>query len=216
VRTNPENQLLSQIFLKFNSPSISVKFFPMDSTLKYNLQINSELDENQLETVLNEFKFKTVKRKTLLLSAGEICNKLYYIEKGSLRIYYLTKQGKEKTRSVAFEGSLVTSTSSFITQQPSFEFIESLEDSELWAIDNQAFFQFVSDMPKWDKFYRTLLEKAYIFQNKVLESLITLTAKQRFEQVQKENPMFIKRLQNRILASYLNISQETLSRLKSV
>jgi len=188
----------------------------MTATLKYNLHLNSELDENQLETVLNEFKYKTIKRKTLLLSAGETSNKLYYIEKGSLRIYYLTKQGKEKTRSVAFEGSLVTSTSSFITQQPSFEFIESLEDSELWTIDNIAFFQFVSDMPKWDKFYRTLLEKAYISQNKILENLVTLTAKQRFEHVQKENPMFIKRLQNRILASYLNISQETLSRLKSV
>lgn len=188
----------------------------MINTLKYNLQLNSDLDESQLDIVLNKFKFKKIKRKTVLLSTGEICNKLYFIERGSLRIYYLTKQGKEITRSVAFECSLVTSTSSFISQHPSFEFIESLEDSELWTIDNQAFFQFVSDMPKWDKFYRILLEKAYISQNKKLESLVTLTAKQRFEQVQKENPDYIIRLQNRILASYLNISQETLSRLKSV
>lgn len=188
----------------------------MINTLKYNLQVNSDLDESQLEIVLKKFKFEKIRPKTLLLLPGEICNKLYFIERGALRIYYLTKPGKEKTRSIGLEGSLVTSTSSFISQQPSFEFIESLEDSELWTIGHKDFFQLVADMPKWDKFYRILLEKAYIYQNKKLESLITLTAKQRFEQVQKENPIFIKRLQNKVLASYLNISQETLSRLKSI
>jgi len=188
----------------------------MINTLKYDLQSNSDLDEKQLEIVLNKFKFKKIKRKTLLLLPGEICNKLYFIEKGSLRIYYLTKQGKERTRSIALEGSLVTSTSSFISKTPAFEFIESLEDSELWIMGHKDFFQFVSDMPKWENFYRILLEKAYISQNKKLESLVTLTARQRFEQMQKENPIYIKRFQNKILASYLNISQESLSRLKSV
>lgn len=188
----------------------------MPNTLRYNLQINSDLDESELEIILGKFKSEKVKPKTLLLFPGEICNKLYFIERGALRIYYLTKPGKEKTRSIGLEGSLVTSTSSFITQQASFEFIESLEESELWTIGYSDFFQLVAEMPKWDKFYRILLEKAYIHQSKKLESLVTLTARQRFEQVQKEHPDFIKRLQNKVLASYLNISQETLSRLKSV
>ena len=108
---------------------------------------------------------KQVKRNTILISKGEVCKELYFVEKGCLRIYYLTRQGKETTRYVAFEDSIVTSTSSFISQKPSFEFVESLENSEIWAINYTDFFQLVSNIPEWDNFYRKLLEKC-LFNSK--------------------------------------------------
>jgi CRP-like cAMP-binding protein len=73
----------------------------------------------------------------------------------------------------------------------------------------------VSAIPQWEKFYRTLLEMAYLFQNKKIENLVTLSAKQRYGNLMTETPIYIQRLSNKILASYLNITQETLSRLKS-
>jgi TRAP-type mannitol/chloroaromatic compound transport system substrate-binding protein len=70
-------------------------------------------------------------------------------------------------------------------------------------------------MENWKNFYQKILEKAYSFQNRKIETLVTLTAKQRYEQLLTENPAFVQRLSNKVLASYLDMREETLSRLKS-
>lgn len=187
----------------------------MTEKLKHYIKLNTNLDGNQIDKIAACFKLKTFKRNTILLLEGEICKELYFVHSGCIRTYYITKQGHEKTRYVAFDGSIATSISSFISQQQSFEFVDTLEDSELYAINHRDFYQLVSDIPQWERFYRTLLEMAYLYQNKKIENLVTLSAKQRYDKLMTENPIYIQRLSNKILASYLDITQETLSRLKS-
>ena len=183
--------------------------------LRYYLRINTSIDDKEIDKILTCFKPKTIKRNTILLSEGEICKEFYFVESGCIRTYYITKQGHEKTRYVAFDGSIATSLSSFISQKPSLEFVDTLENSELYVISHKNFYQLVSDYPEWEKFYRMLLEMAYLYQNKKIENLITLSAKQRYDKVLAETPIYLQRLSNKILASYLDITQETLSRLKS-
>lgn len=183
--------------------------------LKHYLRINTKTDEEQIDRIVACFKPKTVKKNTILLLEGEVCKELYFVDNGCIRTYYITKQGHEKTRYVAFEGSIATGLASFISQQPSFEFVDALEDSVLYAIGYKDFYQLVADIPAWGEFYRMLLEMAYLYQNKKIENLVTLSAKQRYDKLMAENPMYIQRLSNRILASFLDVTQETLSRLKS-
>jgi|SRR5690606_17745579 CRP-like cAMP-binding protein len=187
----------------------------MTGKLQYYLRVNTNLDDKQIDRIISYFKFRAEKKNTALLSEGEICKELYFVHSGCIRTYYLTKQGHEKTRYVAFENSIATSISSFISQQQSFEFVDTLENSEILVISHRDFYQLVSEIPQWEKFYRVLLETAYLYQNKKIESLVTLTAKQRYDKLMAENPFYIQRLSNKILASYLDIAQETLSRLKS-
>lgn len=187
----------------------------MIQKLKYYLRINTSINELQLEQIYKCFKYKKVKRNTLLLSEGEICKELYFVNTGCMRTYYLTQQGKEKTRYIAFDDSIITSISSFISQQPSFEFVDALEDLELHSISYKDFYQLVNDIPEWEGFYTKFLEMAYICQNKKMETLVTLSAKQRYDKILDEKPIYIRRLSNKILASYLDIREETLSRLKS-
>ncbi|MCB0538558.1 MAG: Crp/Fnr family transcriptional regulator [Bacteroidetes bacterium] len=187
----------------------------MINKLKYYLQINTGIDDKEIEKIFSCFKLRTIKRNTILLSEGEICKEFYFVDSGCIRTYYITKQGHEKTRYVAFDGSIATSLSSFISQKPSFEFIDTIEHSELYVISHRNFYQLVSDYPQWEKFYRMLLEMAYLYQNKKIENLVTLSAKQRYDKLMSENPIYIQRLSNKILASYLDITQETLSRMKS-
>lgn len=70
-------------------------------------------------------------------------------------------------------------------------------------------------VPKWKDFYSIYLEKAYVNNSKRLMSFTTLNASERYNQLFKINPNIVKRLPNKIVASYINISQETLSRIKS-
>ena len=113
------------------------------------------------------------------------------------------------------DNQIGTTLSSFISQKKSIEFIEALEDTELLAIGRDDFYRLVKEISNWKNFYLQILENAYSFQNRKIETLVTLTAKQRYEQLLTENPIFIQRLSNKVLASYLDMREETLSRLKS-
>jgi len=167
------------------------------------------------EAVIALFKSITVKKGGVLLAYGETCDKLYFVNQGCARCYYLTEQGAEKSRLIAFEGMVITSLGSFISGRPSFEAVDVLENSELLYISRSNFYNLLQTCPEWQQFYSKLLEFAYLYQNKKIEELVTLSAGDRYALLLKESPHYIKRLSNKILASYLDITQETLSRLKS-
>jgi CRP-like cAMP-binding protein len=187
----------------------------MTEKLKQVLNHLADFNEEELRLILKCFKPKTAKRNKQLLSQGEVCSEFYFVHTGCIRTGFLTKEGTEKTRYVMHDNFIGTALTSFISQKPSFEFIDALEDTELLTISYQDFYKLNNDLIAWKIFYQRILEMAYAFQNKKIEGLVTLSAKQRYELLLKEDAILTQKLSNRILASYLDISQETLSRLKS-
>lgn len=187
----------------------------MEDSLKHVLGSLGNFAGGQLEQVVSCFKPKTVKRNEILLVEGDICREFYYVHKGCIRTYFITPEGHEKTRYVMPDYHIGTALASFIAQKPSFEFIDALEDTEVLAITHYDFYRLNTEMVQWKDFYQKILEMAYTFQNKKIESRITLSAKQRYEQLLQENPKLVQRLSNKILASYIDVTQETMSRLKS-
>lgn len=175
----------------------------------------SAFDALELDKVLNCFKTRFIKKNEILLHEGEISKEFYFVNKGCIRTYFITKQGHEKTRYLMIEPSIGTALTSFISQKPSFEFMDALEETELLFISHKDFYRIVDEIPQWKSFYLKIMEMAYSFQNRKIESLVTLSAKERYEQLLKENPKVVQRLSNKVIASYLDIKQETLSRLKS-
>jgi CRP-like cAMP-binding protein len=180
------------------------------------IQSRINVKDEELDLILDCFESKFFKKGTLLLQKGQIADEFYYIQKGCIRTYYLTDNGDLKTRHIDFENSLIGGLASFINQKPSFEFVEAIENVEIFVIKRTNFFKLLNQAPRWKDFYITLLEKGYSFQNNKIESHVTLTAKDRYQQLLKEHPDFILRLPNNVLASYLDISPETLSRIKHI
>lgn len=179
------------------------------------LKMFADFDERELDKISVCFKPKSVKKNDILLHQGSVCKEFYFIHTGCIRTFFIDKNGHEKTRYVMLDNHIGTALTSFISQKPSIEFIEALEDTELMAINHTDFYRLNKEIDNWRIFYQRILEMAYSFQNRKIEQLVTLTAKQRYDNVLKENPVLIQRLSNRILASYLDIREETLSRLKS-
>jgi CRP-like cAMP-binding protein len=188
---------------------------PMYEAFKIFLKYFIDFDEQELNKIAECFKPRSVKKNTVLLAQGDVCSKFYYIQSGCIRTGFITKEGHEKTRYVMCDPSIGTALTSFISKKPSFEFIDALEDSELLVISYDDFYKLNAEMINWKVFYQRILEMAYSFQNKKIEGLVTLSAKKRYELVLKETPFLVQRLSNKILASYIDVSQETLSRLKS-
>src|SRR5260221_7702629 len=123
----------------------------MHEHLKRYLNLNITLSGDKLNEIVRHFKPLTVKKNTILLSKGEVCNKLYFVNTGCIRTYYITGQGHEKTRFIAFEGMIATVLNSLISQQPSFEFIDVLENAELLYITRSNFYRLVNEMKEWEK-----------------------------------------------------------------
>ena len=184
----------------------------LERYIAHNITISSE----KLSKITAKFKPVSVKRNTILHRQAELCDKLYFVDKGCIRVYYLSETGNERTRLFAFEGMIVTSLAAFISGEPAFEFVEVLEDSELLAISRTDFFVLTREVVEWKDFYCKLLEFAYIHSNRMIERLVTLTAKERYEQLLVQNPRVVKQLPNKMIATYLDISPETLSRIKSL
>ncbi|MBS1600695.1 MAG: Crp/Fnr family transcriptional regulator [Bacteroidetes bacterium] len=187
----------------------------MTNKLKTVLQTLADFDERELDQIVNLFKPKSVKKNSILLHEGNISREFYYIHTGGLRTFFISKNGQEKTRYVMLDNHIGTALKSFISQKPSIEFVEAIDDTELLAISHQDFYHLNEEIHSWKNFYQNILERAYSFQNRKIEELVTLTAKQRYEQLLQENPVFIQKLSNKVLASYLDMREETLSRLKS-
>lgn len=171
-------------------------------------------DEN-LNTILSYFKPLKHDKNELLLSAGQLSQNTYFVGKGCLRIYYINEEGKDVTRYIAFENQIATALVSFITKIPSTEYIQVIEKSELLYISHDDFNHLIKTLPEWMSFYCAYLERAYVNNTNRLMSFTTMDALERYNQLLKINPAIVKRLPNKIVASYINVSQETLSRLKS-
>lgn len=188
----------------------------MEKEFKKRLFTYAAFTEEELELILSFFKPVVVKKNEFLLNQGSVCKEYYYMHTGGIRTFFIDRNGCEKTRYVMLENGLGTTLSSFVNQEPSLEFIQAIDDSKLLAISRDKFYQLVETMDSWKIFYAKILEDAYTYQNKKIETLVTLTAKQRYQQLLAERPEYIQRLSNKMLASYLDMREETLSRLKSM
>lgn len=174
-----------------------------------------DVSEEELNIILSYFKPLKQKKNDFLLSQGQISQRTFFVGKGCLRIFFVNEEGKDATRYIAFENQFATALVSFITNQPSTEFIQAIEPSELLYIHHEDFRHLMEIVPKWGQFYCSYLEKAYVNNTIRLMSFTTLDALERYNQLLKINPAVVRRLPNKIVASYINVSQETLSRLKS-
>lgn len=151
----------------------------------------------------------------MLLQADQLAEHMYFVGQGCLRIFFIQDNGQEATRLLSFENQFATALVSFITHTASFEYVQALEDTQLLAIGRADFYQLLDAVPAWERFYRRYLEHAYVGNTTRLHSFLTLDARTRYQQLLAQSPAVVQRLPNKLVASYLHLSQETLSRLKS-
>jgi len=173
------------------------------------------ISDEDLNYFCSKYRLKRTKRNQVLLNAGEVNPYMYFVNTGCLRVYMLDQSGREATRFLVTENRFGTAFPSFILQEPSMAYIQSLEPSELLYINFTDFRELTDNFPEWQRVYLRNIEMDYIASIKRIESLITMSAKDRYNLLLENDPGMIQKLPSKIIADYLGISQETLSRLKS-
>jgi len=170
-------------------------------------------EEIQLAIIANS-EVIHVEKKTKLLSVGERSNTIYFIVSGAARIYYLDRDGKETNTWFLFENELLISVYSFYTGNPSFEYIETLEDCELIAVRREKLDEMYLKFLEFNFSGRKLTEYYHMRNELQGNELRMLSAKERYENLLQRSPLLFQRVSLGHIASYLGISQETLSRIR--
>lgn len=156
---------------------------------------------------------RDLRKHELLLREGEICHAAAYIERGGLRYYY-TVEGEERTGQFFFEHEWYADYDSFLDQKPARQSIEALEPTRVWLLPRADLYRLYDERPVFERFGRLMAEQAYRGSRARGAGLLNLTPAERYAQLLRDRPQLVQRVSQRLLASYLGLKPESLSRIR--
>ena len=157
---------------------------------------------------------KEFKAKRLLVREGKIATNLYFIESGILRTYFL-QDGKEINTHFACDNQFFSAFSSFISQTPSFEYLEAIEDSFVYSLSFNALKELYQESSTFEKLGRILAEKNYLCILDRTLLMQTKTAEEKYlDFIKKYNQKIVRNVPQFQIASFLGIAPESLSRIR--
>lgn len=168
----------------------------------------------ELQSIKSYFTPKKLKKREFLLREGQVCHQLAFIEQGALYSYSTDAKANQHVIQFAFEGWWIADLYSFFTREPSQLHIEALEDSELLLIDRQRHERLLSEVPRFETFTRILYQNAYVALQRRIGGTIGFTAEERYARLLEQYPAILNRLPLHLVASYLGVTPETLSRIR--
>ena len=157
----------------------------------------------------------TVKKNKDLQPIGHTCKTIYFINKGVARIYYF-KDGIDITESFSFENNIIARVESLFTGKPSRKAIQVLEDVEVVAINANQLFKLYDTFPGIERLFRKIFETAYVETVNRIEGMQFHSAEERYNALLNEAPNVLMRVPLKYVASYLGITQVSLSRIRGL
>lgn len=185
----------------------------------YDLILNNikrfiDLTPEEKKVFTSLLKYKKVEKRQFLFQEGNIAHYQYFVIKGCLRTYFIDSKGQEHNVQFAIEDWWIGDMHGFLTQKESRFNIIAIEDSEVLAIDKSSFEDLFNKVPKFERYFRQLLQNAFIsFQDRILSGMSD-TAEDRYIKFQEKYPVMEKRIPKNQIASFLGITPESLSRIR--
>ncbi len=171
------------------------------------------LTETDWQALAPKLTFQQIKKGAFVIRSGEVCRYVSFINKGLLRMFHLA-DGKEICTGFARENEYFSSYTSFLTSQPSHVNIEALEDCELVNLsytDMQIIYQ---SNPVFETFGRKIAEMLFIMISSQSIGLLSLTPEERYQSILDYQPFIIQRVPQYMIASFIGVTPEHLSRLR--
>ncbi|CAM1353128.1 Crp/Fnr family transcriptional regulator [Tenacibaculum halocynthiae] len=173
------------------------------------------LTDDEFDFILSHFEQVKKRKHQYILQEGEVANKEYWIIRGCLKSYFFDEKGKEHIVQFGMENWWITDYESFVKQTSSKIYIDCIEDSQLLYITYENREKLTAEMHKMERFWAKKSKYGRIaLQNRIL-SLLKNSSKERYELLLEQHPTLFQRVPKKLIAAYLGVSRETLSRLNS-
>lgn len=184
----------------------------MEGLRKYFEKLITLTDE-EWNAFARKLQRKQLMARTPLLHQGEVCTYVAFVEKGAFRFFY-NRDGEERVTAFFFAGDAVSNYRSFLTGMPSDHIIETLQESVFWMIQKKDLYELFDDYPKLDRLGRFIAENLYLTVARRLDSFLFDTPEKRYDDLLKRNSRLLQDVPQFMLASYLGIKPESLSRIR--
>src|SRR5258706_2448363 len=187
-----------------------------DSLIKYfNSYTTTPLNEGEIELIESVFQSKEFIKRQYCLQEGDVCKYTAFIVKGAMRQYTVDDKGEEHIARLSIENWWVNDRDSLMKQIPSIYFIDAWEDTEALLVTKAAFFDLMDHIPALSEWMTNIDVNFAIASQRRLNAAISLSAEERYHDLGKNYPEFLQRFPQHIIASYLGVNRETLSRIRS-
>lgn len=172
------------------------------------------LSTESREAILLLCSLVPIAKNQNLQEIGQKCRTIYFVKEGLARIYYL-KDGIEVTEYFAFENDLIIRAESLFRDKPSSKAIQALESTVFIGIPSDALFSLFDKHHDIERLFRKIIEQAYVHIVNRMEAIQFHSAEERYAQLLTEKPNLIQRISLKHIASYLGITQVSLSRIRA-
>jgi CRP-like cAMP-binding protein len=200
--------------LQYKAVHLNAQSVDMFELLIKSIQEKVPSSEEDLHLCKTYFTPKKLRRKQFLLQEGDVCNRMAFVEKGSLYSYTTDAKGGQRVMQFAFEGFWISDLYSFFTREESKLNIEALEDCELLLLDHEQHENLLKNVRQYETYVRMLYQNAYVALQQRLEGTIGLTAEEKYSRLVDQYSTIVNRVPQHLIASYLGITPETLSRIR--
>lgn len=179
-----------------------------------NQYTSTPISEDDFEVFLSHFIQKRIRKKQYLLEEGEICKHMAFVAKGAMRKYCMDEKGVEHIVDLYIENWWAGDRESFVMSTPSIYNIDAWEDCEVFLISRENTLKLCRECPAFNELLLKLDERNNIATQKRITSSISFTAEKRYADFVDCHPYFVQRFPQHIIASYLGVTKDTLSRVR--
>ncbi len=172
------------------------------------------LNQEETKKLLAIIRTTKVKKRQFIDQPNYICQYRNYVVKGSFRSYFIDGDGKEHTVQIAIEDWFVSDFYSYITQTPATLFVEALEDSVILQMTYSDIEGLCREIHGLSEYFRITTERAFAFSRKRALSNLSMSAEERYLELLQRYPDIVKRVPQKVIASYLGFTPEFLSKIR--
>jgi CRP-like cAMP-binding protein len=204
--------LTLNLFIIKSQKTAMVDFTPLFDYIERKSSVKLSDDERNL--IMTRLKPKKLRKRQYFLQEGDVCKYMGFIVKGATRMFAVNEKGHEHILHFGLEDWWVGDYESFYLLTPSKYYVEALEEVDMILITNEQLQELARTTPAIAAMLESLNRGATIANNKRMHAAISLTAEERYEDLARTYPHFFRRFPQNMIASYLGISPETLSRIR--
>ncbi|MDQ3292164.1 MAG: Crp/Fnr family transcriptional regulator [Bacteroidota bacterium] len=166
-------------------------------------------------TLLTKVRYRKYLKGQFVVQSGDVCKYESFVLSGCLKTFYIDPEGQEHIVMFAVENWWTADLGSFITQTPADFNVQCLENTELVQFAHEDLEQLYRDIPKLERFFRIIIQKAFVASQKRVVNSFSLPAKERYLAFRKQYPQIDQRVPQYMIASYLGITKEFLSKIRN-
>lgn len=185
----------------------------MQDKLRQHIEKIVPLTDDEFTFVLAHFTSKKAKKREWLIQEGKEVKNVYFVVSGLLKLVYRDELGKEFIVSFAMEDWWESDYLAYYTKTKATMSLQCLEDTEVYCLALEDYHELCAGLHKMEHFFLEKSNRGHIGSQQRILSFLTLSAKERYEHLLKRYPSLFQRVSKTLLASYLGVSRETLSRL---